>query len=103
MAREETLITRKDDSIHIHTHKFIKSVSIWVKTITDCLGQFTSGLVTSLHFRSPPVRSHDGRFRSPLLAFLFLPSRLFNAPGGTGLVCSVSGGGEVMALLSVSP
>lgn len=101
MAHEETLITRKDDSIQIHTHKCIKSVSIWVKT--DCLGEFTSGLVTSAHFRSPPVRSHDGRFGSPLLAFLFLPSRLFIAPGGTGLVCSVSGGGEVTALLSVSP
>lgn len=85
MAHEETLITPIKDSIQIHTNKFIKSVSIWVKTITDCLGQFTSGLVTSPHFRSPPVRSHDGRFWSPLLAFLFLASRLFNAPGETGL------------------
>lgn len=57
-----------------------------------------SGLVTSAHFRSPPVRSHDGRFESPLLAFLFLPSRLFNVPGGAGLVCSVCDGGEVAAV-----
>lgn len=59
--------------------------------------------MTSSHFRSPPVRSHDGRFGSLLLAFPFLLSRLSIVPGGTGLVRLVCNGGEVTALLSVCP
>lgn len=66
-------------------------------------GQVTSGLVTSAHFRSPPVRSHDGRSGSLLLAFPFLPSRLLLGPGGSGLVRWVGTGPEVTALLSVCP
>lgn len=80
----------------------IQTVSISPKSI-DFWGQFTSGLVTAAHFRSPPVCSHDGRFGSLLLAFPFLPSRLFIVLGGAGLVGSVCHGGEVTALLSVCP
>lgn len=67
------------------------------------ISQFTSGLVTSPAFRSPPVRSHDGRSGFLLLAFPFLPSRLLIVPGGTGLVRLVCYGGEVTPLLSVCP
>lgn len=80
----------------------MKTVRISQK-ITDLSGQFTSGLVTSAHFRSPPVRSHDGRFGSLLLAVPFLPSRLLFVPGGSGLVRWVCKGAEVTALLSVCP
>lgn len=60
---------------------------------------FPAGLVTSAHFRSPPVRSHDGRCGSLLVAAPFLPSWLSVAPVEPGssarrLVCQAGGGGS---------